>query len=131
MNQLTSAAILLPILLFTLISSTFILSFLLGLFLAHRLYLHLTVAAKADPDKANLDYLTLGVKSWADETKGRVDLSSLGVNKVRWADIAGSATGGQWVLGGGAKDDVKVKLEDGQVTGLRLRGVGQGPGIST
>jgi hypothetical protein len=99
---------LLPVLLFTFISSTFTLAFLLSLFLAHRLYLHLTVAAKSN----NEQYLSEGVRTWANETKGRVDLSPLGVNRVRWADNGGWAT--------------TVKQEP-NLDGLRLHGTGASP----
>jgi hypothetical protein len=99
--------VLLPVLLFTLITSTLITSFLLFLFLAHRLYLHLTVAVKHDP---SVEHFSAGVKSWADETKARVDLTSLGLKgRVRWADMGDS---GQW------------KKED---EGLQLGGIGQEP----
>lgn len=85
--------VLLPILLFTFISSVFALSFLIFLFLAHRLYLHVTIN-----DNTSLESLKLGAQTFAEETRSRLDLSAFGVKgKVRWAD-GENGQSGKWVL---------------------------------
>lgn len=45
---------------------------LLGLFLAHRLYLHLTDASAAD--RGMVETVSTGVRTWFDETRSRVGL---------------------------------------------------------
>ena len=61
----------------------FLLSCLLGLFLVHRLYLHIVVAQKRAGDRrVDYDSLSKGVKTWLEETVERVpqppfDYSSL------------------------------------------------------
>lgn len=111
MCRLTPASILLPVLLLTLITSTCILSFLLFLFLAHRLYLHLTIAAKTDSGEVKVEHLTQGVKNWADETKGRVDLGLKG--RVRWADLGGAETG-KWVVEDVKKENGYIDAPNGK-----------------
>jgi hypothetical protein len=107
-------SILLPILLFTATVSACILSFLLSLFLLHRLYLHLSISLSSgdtlDPNSPtststspekhqpyHLDYANVsrGVQSWLEETKGRVGLEGVPLlppqlrnpgngNRIRW-----------------------------------------------
>ncbi|ORX35735.1 hypothetical protein BD324DRAFT_631465 [Kockovaella imperatae] len=75
------ACFLLPTLFVTSLVSLFFLSCLLGLFLVHRLYLHIT-AAKSTNGRVDYDSLSRGVKTWLEETVDRVppprfDYSSL------------------------------------------------------
>jgi hypothetical protein len=105
--------ILLPILLFTATASACVLSFLLALFLLHRLYLHLSISLSSadthDPNSPTststspekhqyrIDYANVsrGVQSWLEETKGRVGLEGVPLlppqlrnsgngNRIRW-----------------------------------------------
>ncbi|WVQ81741.1 hypothetical protein IAT38_003866 [Cryptococcus sp. DSM 104549] len=65
-----SSAILLPILCFTTLLATSSLAFLLTLFLAHRLYLHL---AASTSEEISAQTLSAGVRGWAGESVERVE----------------------------------------------------------
>lgn len=66
-----ASAILIPTLAITTILSTLTLSFLLGLFVIHRLYLHLSAATS---DEWSLEAVGQGFKGWVEEVGERVGL---------------------------------------------------------
>jgi hypothetical protein len=133
---LTPASILLPTLFVTSLISLSILSFLLGLFLLHRLYLNLQSSTTTDKGRqADYENLSRGVKAWIDETADRVppvpfDMSSLRlgpigpVRRARFADDRAASTGNAGTQQGGLavepgqvvvvkeEFDVTVKIED-------------------
>ncbi|KAK4689284.1 hypothetical protein P7C73_g828, partial [Tremellales sp. Uapishka_1] len=98
-------SILLPILIFTTFLSLCTLTFLLGLFLLHRLYLHVSASVSNSDEQADVAALSTGVKTWLEETKSRVNVSVPGLPKVglgiKWGPVEGSDS---WSLG--AKGDV-------------------------
>ncbi|OWZ55151.1 hypothetical protein C368_02956 [Cryptococcus neoformans 125.91] len=67
-----ASAVLIPTLAITTILSTLTLSFLLGLFVFHRLYLHLSSATS---DEWSLETVGEGFKGWAEEVGERVGLN--------------------------------------------------------
>ncbi|ORY32881.1 hypothetical protein BCR39DRAFT_522258 [Naematelia encephala] len=93
---LFASTLLLPILFVTTLISLSILTFLLALFLAHRLYLHIQLAStdtetETVPAKG-YDKLSRGVRGWLDETGARVND---GLEGVGWK---GSKSGPKWEL---------------------------------
>lgn len=92
------------------------LSFLLSLFLANRLYLHLSIATAKE---ASYSTLSKGIKDWLAETTGRVSDSFpnvLGWNGVNWVSTMGTGGMNEKVLVRGEK----VDLSDGR-KGLEVR----------
>ncbi|WVW84124.1 hypothetical protein I302_106153 [Kwoniella bestiolae CBS 10118] len=77
---LFGATILTPILFLTTLFATGTLLTLLGLFLIHRLYLHIQLSTSQSPEGYSLQAIGEGLKSWAEETIQRF-LSSLPFNK--------------------------------------------------
>lgn len=63
---------------------------LLGLFLAHRLYLHLNDASASAGDKTALETITTGLRSWADETRSRVGLGPYQYRHTAFEDYKAS-----------------------------------------
>lgn len=61
---------------FTTFLSCLAVSCLIGLFLAHRLYLHLAAATTTDKGEldASFENISTGVREWVNETTARVDL---------------------------------------------------------
>ena len=99
-----SAALLMPVLFFTSLISLTVLSFLLTLFLAHRLYTHLvTAAAQSGSSGADYDTLSRGVKGWLNETGDRLPAMHL-----MWR-----YRGEQW-HGGGIGQDWQLRFNDGK-----------------
>lgn len=71
-----SASILLPVLIFTAIVSTFMLSCLIGMFLLHRFYLHLKAASTSSEGdfKLSIDSILSASVDFGIETAGRVGI---------------------------------------------------------
>ncbi|WVR06864.1 hypothetical protein IAU60_003900 [Kwoniella sp. DSM 27419] len=92
--------LLLPFLFFTTVLAVGALAALLGLFLIHRLYLHLS--ASSVDQGLNTRSISIGVRSWADETIERVPLPRVSaLQRFRSA-------------GGPTRKDEKVGVDDGQ-----------------
>jgi hypothetical protein len=112
------ASILLPILFFTSLLSLSILTFLLSLFLLHRLYIHLTT----QPDQT-YNSLSKGIKGWAEETAGRVP----SVQSAGWKGSNGTA---ERVIS--IKNEGLGKVEVDVPAGMRIRSINNdvAPGIN-
>lgn len=86
-------AILLPILAITTILSALTLSFLLGLFVIHRLYLHLSSATS---NEWSIETVGEGFKGWVEEVGEKVGLNgseSVVLKQSSYDDDDGRATG--------------------------------------
>jgi len=104
--------VLLPILFFTCLVSLSILSFLLSLFLVHRLYLHLATSTKtADGHQTDYAHLSKGVRAWIGETSGRLPEVGLDLSSINLASLAPGARKGETILivkpGSSNKSDMK------------------------
>lgn len=106
-------AILLPILAITTILSALTLSFLLGLFVIHRLYLHLSSATS---NEWSIEAVGEGFKGWVEEVGEKVGLNgseSIVLKQSSYDD--GRATGGKSESGG--NDDGRAAGEKSDSSG--------------
>jgi hypothetical protein len=127
---LPPASILLPVLFFTSLLSLSILSFLLSLFLAQRLYVHLTTSSSNSPTgKADLRALSVGMRGWAEETASRagVDYGKFDMPTVlgKWGGVNGYGSGEGKIVGI-KKEGTKLELE--VPAGVTVRAVGNDSG---
>ncbi|WRT66563.1 uncharacterized protein IL334_003522 [Kwoniella shivajii] len=96
---LFGAAILTPILFITTLLALGTLTTLLGLFLVHRLYLHVSISSSEEGWTTSA--LSVGIKSWAEETFQRVQSSLPVFQKTKIIEIGydtGSGKGLKWDL---------------------------------